>query len=239
MKQFIRRSLRRLGVDIVRVRNQPDLVAFLQDRHIDVVVDVGANVGQFGKLLRAKGYRGKIVSFEPVESVFKSLETTARADGNWVAHHFALGARSETSTINIAAASTYSSILPMNDAAVLHDPAAAAMREEKIEIKRLDDVLPNPSGNILLKIDTQGYERRVLEGAVKGLSMMKGVIMELPIIHLYKGTWAVHEAIEYMADAGFVPAQIHPVNYHLMDPLSLIEVDCLFRRCDKRLDSSS
>ena len=54
-------------------------------------------------------------------------------------------------------------------------------------------------------------------------------LMELPIVHLYQGTWQFHEAIEFMADAGFVPAQIHPVNFHSTDRVSLIEVDCLFR----------
>ena len=65
---------------------------------------------------------------------------------------------------------------------------------------------------------------------------MKGVLMELPIIHLYEGTWRFHEAIAFMAAAGFVPAQIHPVSYHSADEASLVEVDCLFRRHDARLD---
>jgi hypothetical protein len=58
---------------------------------------------------------------------------------------------------------------------------------------------------------------------------LKGILMELPIVHLYEGTWRLHEAIEYMSSAGFVPAQIAPVNYHSADRVSLCEVDCLFR----------
>jgi hypothetical protein len=58
---------------------------------------------------------------------------------------------------------------------------------------------------------------------------LKGILMELPVIHLYEDTWQCHEALEFMAAAGFVPAQIHPVNYHSKDSVSHVEVDCLFR----------
>jgi hypothetical protein len=60
----------------------------------------------------------------------------------------------------------------------------------------------------------------------------------LPIIQLYEGNWQFHEAIAFMAEAGFVPAQIHPVNFHWIDEVSLVEVDCLFRPRDDRLDAS-
>ena len=97
-------------------------------------------------------------------------------------------------------------------------------------------VAANLSGNILLKIDTQGYEKQVLQGGRQTLSRMKGVLMELPIIQLYEGNWQFHEALEFMASAGIVPAQIHPVNYHSKDRVSVVEVDCLFRPRDRRLD---
>jgi FkbM family methyltransferase len=236
MKPFIRRSLRKLGVDVARVRDRPDLAAFLNDRSIDVVLDVGANVGQFGERLRAAGYRKKIVSFEPVSFVYETLARKAKADGNWEVHKFALGAVAEKATINVSDNTTYSSILAITDAATRHDTAAAATHQETIDVRRLDEVFPTLAGNVLLKIDTQGYEKQVLEGGRQALTMMKGVLMELPIIHLYEGTWQFHEALEFMTEIGFVPAQIHPVNYHVIDPLSVLEVDCLFRPRDRRLD---
>jgi hypothetical protein len=56
-----------------------------------------------------------------------------------------------------------------------------------------------------------------------------GIPMELPIIQIYDGEWQFHEAAKFMADAGFVPAQIQPLNYHGLDSVSLVDVDCLFR----------
>jgi FkbM family methyltransferase len=236
VKQFIRRALNWCGYDIRRLRFHRDLMDFIRDREITVVLDVGANIGQFGASLRAGGYRGKIVSYEPISAVFDILAVTAAADGNWDVNHFALGTKTEMASINVAVASEFSSLLPFSDAATRYDDNAASVHRETIEVKTLDEVYPHLPGNVLLKIDTQGYERQVLDGGRSVLPLMKGVQMELPIVHLYKGTWQFHEAIEYMADAGFVPAQIHPVNYHSADSLSLIEVDCLFRPRDGRLD---
>jgi hypothetical protein len=84
-------------------------------------------------------------------------------------------------------------------------------------------------GGILLKIDTQGYERQVIEGAQQTISRTAGILLELPVIHTYRGEWRFHEALEYMSEAGFVPAQIQAVGYHGMDNVSAVEFDCLFR----------
>jgi FkbM family methyltransferase len=242
MKRFIQRSFRRFGIEIRRTRTawhpgeDRDLLDFIADRGIDTVLDVGANVGQFGELLRTKGYRGKIVSFEPISSEHRTLAAIAAADGNWQTNNFALGAKAGSATINVADVSVFSSILPSTIAAANYDCNVAVSRTEIIDVRTLDEVCPDLPGNVLLKIDTQGYERQVLEGARHTLPGFKGVLLELPIVHLYEGTWQFHEAIAFMAEAGFIPAQIHPVNYHSVDPVSLIEVDCLFRPRDRRLD---
>jgi FkbM family methyltransferase len=236
MKRFIRRSLKHFGLEIRRIETTRTLMGFVTDRDIDVVLDVGANAGQFGSSLRAQGYRGKIVSYEPISTVYQMLSATTATDLEWEINNFALGLKTGYVTINVSRSSEFSSILPSTCAAMKYNDAAAIIRTELIEVRKLDDVFPNISRNALLKIDTQGYERQVLEGGRSLLPQLKGVLMELPIVHLYQGTWQFHEAIEFMADAGFVPAQIHPVNFHSTDRVSLIEVDCLFRPRDPRVD---
>jgi FkbM family methyltransferase len=248
VKQIIRRALMLCGLDVRRAGplaraadaqlRRPDrtLVDFITDRDINVVLDVGANVGQFGTMLRSQGYRGKIVSFEPIATVYETLARHAAGDGDWETNNFALGTNTGQATINVSAVSEFSSILPATRAAMQYSDMIAVRHAETIEVRTLDDIYPNVSKNTLLKIDTQGYERQVLEGGRSVLPMLKGVFMELPIVHLYQGTWQFHQAIEFMADAGFVPAQIHPVNFHSTDRVSLIEVDCLFRSRDPRVD---
>ena len=83
---------------------------------------------------------------------------------------------------------------------------------------------------MLLKIDTQGYEKEVIEGAKQTISRVADILMELPVIHTYKFEWHFHEALKYMFELGFVPAQIQAVGYHSVDNVSAVEFDCLFRR---------
>jgi FkbM family methyltransferase len=213
------------------------LGGFIRSRNIDIVIDVGANVGQFAGTLRSHGYMGRIVSFEPLSSAFAELASVARADGNWEAYQVALGAEPGQASIHETDYSVFSSLLPPTNSATSVDPRATVKRTEMVEVRTLDGEAQNLDGNILLKIDTQGYERQVLEGGRETLARARGVTMELPIIHLYEGTWRFHEAVQFMDTAGFVPAQIHPVNYHSKDMQVLVEVDCLFRpRGDRGLD---
>ncbi|HEX4757087.1 MAG TPA: FkbM family methyltransferase [Terracidiphilus sp.] len=203
---------------------------FIEDRRIDTVVDVGANVGQFGDSLRADGFRGKIVSFEPTESAFQILSERAAADGNWEAHHCGLGAVSGTAVLKASKLSVFNSFLELSSVAGLHDNRMEVDHIEEIPIFTLDDFVGAlPRGEILLKIDTQGYERQVIEGGHQTILRTAGILMELPVIHTYKGEWLFHEALEYMSDAGFVPAQIQAVGYHGRDNVSAVDFDCLFR----------
>jgi FkbM family methyltransferase len=236
MKSCIKRVLKRLGVEVGLSRNNPTLIDFIETRQIDVVLDVGANVGQFGKALRSRGYRGKIISFEPVKSEFQKLATVANADGNWETHNIALGAAPGKAEINVSQNSVFSSLLNLTSDATQFDSSTVISHREAIEVRTLDEVARNISGNILLKIDTQGYEKQVLEGGRHTLVRLKGALIELPISQLYEGNWQFYEALEFMASAGFIPAQIHPVSFHESDRVSFVEIDCLFRPRHSLLD---
>jgi hypothetical protein len=63
----------------------------IRQMNVTHVIDVGANRGQYGRLLRRLGFQGRIISFEPVHRSFEELSEGARLDGNWEAHRLALG----------------------------------------------------------------------------------------------------------------------------------------------------
>jgi FkbM family methyltransferase len=219
----------RLGLLHLGKRRVRDLVDFIDDRGIDVVIDVGANIGQFGRSLRESGYRGRIVSYEPIASAFQALSKAARGDSKWEVHNCGLGATKGVARLNVSELSVFSSILDSTKVASLHDKRIAVDHVEEIEIRTLDEVAAGIQGKILLKVDTQGYERQVIEGGRQTLPRLAGIMLELPIIHAYEGVWQFHEAIKFLDDAGFVPAQITPVGYHTVDKVSAVEFDCLFR----------
>jgi hypothetical protein len=95
---------------------------------------------------------------------------------------------------------------------------------------------PFEGKNVFLKIDTQGFEQRVLEGARRSLEHICGLLLELPIVHLYENTWTFREALAYLENAGFVLSQVQPTNYLTVDPVSIVELDCVFRRRDVNID---
>jgi FkbM family methyltransferase len=223
---------RSLGYEIRRtgshVYKRP--IDFIRSRNVDLVVDIGANVGQYADRLRKEGYGGWIVSFEPITAAYEALISSASRDGRWKALNMALGENEGTAKINVSQSSVFSSILSQRPAATTFDSQAAVIRVESVRVARLDDVfaeLPQSKAPFL-KIDTQGYERQVLSGAQKRLSRFVGVQMELPIIPLYEGTWRFHEAVAYMSERGFEISNIVPVNYDHTDTASLVEVDCIF-----------
>jgi FkbM family methyltransferase len=220
---------KRLGLLHLGRRRVRDLFDFIEDRKIDVVIDVGANVGQFGKSLRESGYRGRIISFEPIASAFQALLKAAQGDVNWEPNHCGLGAAPGVAQLNVSELTVFSSILDSTTAGSQHDKRMAVDHVEEISIRTLDEVAAGIQGNILLKVDTQGYERQVIEGGRQILPRLAGILLELPVIHTYKGVWQFHEAVKFMDEAGFVPAQITPVGYHTVDKVSAVEFDCLFR----------
>jgi FkbM family methyltransferase len=209
----------------------PDLMDFLASREITTVFDVGANMGQFADSLRKKGYRGRIVSFEPIKQVFEQLEAKARRDPLWTVHNYALGAQAGQATINVSSASVFSSILGQRHAATAHAAVSANVRAENIVVSTLDDVFAEfATENCFLKIDTQGFERQVIAGASRAMRSLRGLQMELPVIHLYENVWTLSQAIDQMADQGFVVSQVEPVSFHSLDGCAVIELDCIFRR---------
>jgi FkbM family methyltransferase len=222
---------RSLGYDIRRIDSHfyKRPVDFIRSRGIDVVVDVGANIGQYGERLRSDGYRGWIISAEPVHAAFDILAARAAADARWQVLNFAFGEKQGSSQINVSEASVFSSIHSQLPSATAFNAESRVIGQETIRMARLDDVFPElPKGRAFLKIDTQGYEQQVLMGASGCLSKFLGVQMELPIVHLYEGTWRFHEAAAYMHERGFEISNITPVNYDTADPVSLLEIDCIF-----------
>lgn len=206
-------------------------IDFIRSRKIDLVIDVGANIGQYGAHLRKDGYTGRIVSFEPISAAYLELAERAKNDDRWKVINMAIGSEEGTASINISESSVFSSFVPQLPSAVAFDPNAKVVRIESVRVARLDDILPElpPSNATFLKIDTQGFEQKVLSGAKNCLSSFLGVQMELPVMHLYEGAWEFHEAIAYMVGRGFEISNITPVNYDHTDTASLVEVDCIFR----------
>lgn len=193
--QTLRRLLRsaRLEVRAYNCSTSPALRLMRQLAHhrIDLVLDVGANDGGFGRFLYANGYAGRVLSFEPQAAAHHKLSQAAKAHAGWtVAERCAVGEREGKLTLNVSRNTLSSSALPMLEAHRAAAPESEYVGKEEVPVYTLDALhqkLGSPQGRTLLKIDTQGYEAQVLDGAAALLPRVQGVYLEMSLTPLYEG----------------------------------------------------
>jgi FkbM family methyltransferase len=234
MKILIQKVLNNFGYQIKKfpevdhdLKRRLQIVNFY---NIDTIFDIGASHGQYANSMRELGYSKKIISFEPLKSAFKYLETASLNDKNWIVNNYALGGEDIKSLINVASNSYSSSILNMLPAHLNSAPQSRYMAKEEIEIKKLDSVFNSfcsPTDCIMLKIDTQGYEKKVIEGATRSLKKIKIMQMEISIIPLYENEMIFLEMLNYLDNIGF---KLFSLENGFSDPNTgqLLQVDGIF-----------
>lgn len=214
MKSTIQRFLRRFGWEIRRydLAEMTRLLGFLRQHRIDCVLDVGANVGQFATELRSTGYTGRIISFEPQRDAHAQLVAAAQADPLWVvAPRAAVGSAPGEIEMNISENSVSSSALPILAAHTASAPQSRYVRSERVPVIRLDDCeLVDRTQRLFIKVDTQGFEQHVLDGATSLLNVARGVQLETSLAPLYEGQADFHALIGQLRTAGFTPWYIDP-----------------------------
>lgn len=223
------------GYDIVRkskdVFLERHLHNMLHKHGINTIIDVGANEGQYGKMLRNIGFTGTILSFEPLSDAYQILSTHAKSDKSWHTYNFALGDKEEKLDLNVASYNDFSSFLLPN--AYCEDTfqhKSRIVNHEKVEIKVLDrifDDLPDTGNHrIHLKMDTQGFDLKVFKGASNSLKNIQTMQSEVSIRELYNGMPDYLTALKIYTDSGFMISGLFPVTRDKKD-LSVIEFDCV------------
>lgn len=237
LKELARQGLRKIGLDVHRYLPSSlppaQLVASLRKFDIDLVLDVGANKGQFASEIRHCGYSGRIVSFEPLSQAHGQLLQASAGDSMWEAYpRCALGDHNGGVEINIAGNSESSSILPMLESHLSAAPESEYEGKEIAPIKTLDAV----AGQYLkdaqapfLKIDTQGFDWLVLDGARDTLPQIKGILVELSLVPLYGGQHLWREVIDRLEAEGFTLWAFTPTFSDQASGRSL-QVDGIFYR---------
>lgn len=187
------------------------LAELLHHHQIDCVFDIGANIGQTAQRYRTAGYTGRIVSFEPLSGNHAALCTLAKKDSKWdIAPRLALGAQAGETSIHVAQNHDMSSILAVNDAMLGALPKARAVTQETVRVETLDHIFDDyakPGERVFIKVDTQGYEQSVVEGAVDAMRAGKiiGWQLELSFLPLYEGEPTFEILTALMKTHGYDP----------------------------------
>jgi FkbM family methyltransferase len=233
-KLALRRALYRRRLDLVSDPLPVRVAALIDHLGLDTVLDIGANIGQYASALRASGFRGRVVSCEPLSDAFAHLRRRSARDSAWTALRTAVGAHAGTLEINVSANSYSSSLLPMTNAHRDAAPGSEYVRREKVAVTTVAELVRKHGidpARTLLKADTQGYEPQVLDGAGGLLGRFAAVALELSFVPLYEGQQLFGDLTDRLQQAGYAT---YGFEAGFSDPLTgrMLQCDGLFVRSE-------
>lgn len=235
LRSKLREWLRGRGYDLHRYALELDPVErrrrMLLAARIDLVLDVGANEGQYALELRKLGYTGRIVSFEPIAEVGRRLRANLAGDAGWDCRGMALGAEDGTARIQVGAESATSSLLEPSEYLMERAAHARSVRSEDVRVARLDGVFEPGwrERRIWLKLDTQGFEMQVLRGATETLPKVQILQLELSLRPLYVGEPGFLEVAGWLSERGLELVGLEP-GFVEASTGRLLQSDVLFAR---------
>lgn len=238
LKQPIRAVLTRLGYELVRLQRPHSrfLQQLLQERGINLLLDVGANQGQYAIRMRALGYGDRLYSFEPGSEAFRLLSGHARGDPSWKVFKYALGANDHTRPLHVSRDSVSSSLLRVAAPHIQAAPDSVIAHTESVTIHRLDSVLhPQPTDRMWLKLDTQGSEADVLAGAAEALKRVEVVQSEISLLPCYEGQSEYQDIFDVLHSAGFRLVFVEP-GTQMPDTGEMLQFDGIFVRSSSRVE---
>ena len=178
-----------IGIHIRLIHPEDDNYLWMDKYNIRTIIDVGANTGQFAAKIHKILPQASIYSFEPLSDCYEQLIKNMKEMVNFKAFNFALGSEDSEQKIYRSKFSPSSSLLPMTETHKEIYPHTKNSIVENIIVKKLDTVFRDIEleDNILIKIDTQGYEDKVIAGGKEVISRAKIVVAETSFEELYQG----------------------------------------------------
>ena len=195
------------------------VAAWLSDDHLDslellqlarplglnVIYDVGANVGTWTLLAKALFPDAAVHAFEPLSAHHPGFDRNTRGLSGVHLYKLALGESAGTMAVRVTSFSDASSLLPLSKAGEeqwhIHEVA-----QEPVTVERMDDW--QRRGNrpfaSLIKLDVQGFELAVLRGAGRCLDNASAVLVEVRFQEFYERQCLFHDVVAFLAERGFM-----------------------------------
>lgn len=227
LKKMLRSGVNRAGYDVVGLHNSPKRTLLgLAGMDIGVVIDVGANQGQFARLISGFFPHAQLYCFEPLPDPFEQLSAWGRTQNGRV-HCFQVALGDQEGQVEMhlhEQHSPSSSLLAATNTCHQLYPQTRAERLVSVRVSTLDqelgDVVERLSPGVLLKLDVQGFEDRVLRGAERVLGKCKAVMLEVCVDPLYEGQADFFSLADLLRKSGFRYAgnleQIYGEDGHVM-----------------------
>jgi FkbM family methyltransferase len=198
------REIRRNGGarDLYRILNKP----WLERGRIGTVIDVGANEGQFIKVARVLFSAASILAFEPNPRLTHCLRTLLGPSGIHAVFPFACGREPATMPLHLTKFSPSTSFLSPTSLRIPGFPAVETEETIEVKVERLDQVVQRHGSArkpFLLKLDVQGFELEVLQGAAGLLPDVAAVLCEVNTAPFYEGQAAFEDICAFMRQHNF------------------------------------
>jgi FkbM family methyltransferase len=233
---IIKRALRAYRIvkksQLAPIFEEVHLQRFFEHYTVDCVFDVGANEGQYATMLRQKvGYQNDIISFEPIPAAAGILRQKSRKDTRWYVEQIALDRLAGKATFNVMEGKKFSSLhTPSQEEVDLFqhtNRVAETITVETATVKHMVDKYKKllDFKHPFLKLDTQGHDLEVAQGAADVLRSFVGLQSELSIKKIYNGTPDYKTVIDYYVSEGFELSAFVPNNEGHFP--RLIEIDCI------------
>jgi FkbM family methyltransferase len=248
LKTATKKLLHAAGFELRRVNHDPgkaeqykfapseeDKFNWLKSLNIRTVLDIGANTGQFAADIHQILPEAMLYSFEPLKDCYRQLVENMKHVPNFRAFDFALGDDASEIEMHRSEFSPSSSILPMGDLHKQAFPFTSGEVLERIIIKRLDDVARDLElvDNILIKIDVQGFEDRVIAGGHETLQRATVLIVETSFHRLYEGQPLFDTIYDMLRQMGF---GYYGNFIQLLNPVdgSVLQADAIFMKANEQ-----
>lgn len=225
MRSIVEAIGRKLGIRLVpewKMRRLPVAELhrdIIESMEVDLVVDVGANAGQYVDFLRWEvGYDGHVASFDPLEENFSILSDRSAEDDAWQVFQLALGSEPGTKEFRQARSNTFSSFLaPHENVDNRFSESVETVDIQMVRVDRLDALLDDicastGTSRVFLKSDTQGFDLEVLKGTSDVLNRIVAVQIEVAVQPIYEHMPSFRTAIDTLEDLGFRLAGFFPVS---------------------------
>ncbi len=230
-----RRIAHKLGYDLAKFNKQltieTHLRTLLPKLGINLVLDVGANLGQYAQMLRYIGYQGEIISFEPAADTFTRLEKLTRGDNRWTAHPLALSDTNGSAELHRSGSSDFNSLHAASDFGLeKYGASIESAQTETIQLMRLDEfaasTLDLSNRRVFLKMDTQGHDLVVLEGAGGLATTFAGLQSEIAVLPIYRDIPDYMDSLAFYRRQGYEVTGLFPVHRH-RGTGHVVEFDCV------------
>lgn len=212
LRQAAKAAANTLGYEVISAEtaNSSYLPTYLSslfcDLSIEAVVDIGANIGQYGSLIRSQvGYSGEMLSFEPVSKNFSELVRVSQDDKAWSIYPIAIGSSAGDQEINVTKGGDLCSFLDPEQSS----PALQVEGKELVKVETFQFVADKLAemdihlSRSFLKIDVQGMDYELIKENDGLIAKCAALQVEAGTSTLYQGEHTFVEMISLIQGLGF------------------------------------